>query len=195
MMFCGQCGNQAPDNYKFCPGCGTSLLSPEQVKSTPTNISPSSQTQPPTSSTDERETEYYRGEGELIVKRTEHRGAARKLGGIAFAPATLGLSYLAFGRDKTRKSKAEGTIVITNRAIYCAGNDYPFDRILSITKEGRFTKSIVLTFEKEVRAGGRAEGGIAGVGGMSIEMEIKTEDIDGLFRGLENAKMHNVKRK
>ena len=188
-MFCGQCGNQAPDNYKFCPGCGTSLLSSDQVKQTDNgNLSTSS-------STNEQEIEYYRGQGELILKRTEHRGAARKLGGLALAPATLGLSYLAFSRDKTRKSKAEGTIVITNKAIYCAGNDYPFDRILSITKEGRFTKSIVLTFEKEVGAGGRAEGGIAGVGGLSIEMEIKTDDIDGLFRGLENAKMHNVKRR
>lgn len=190
-MFCGQCGNQAPDNYKFCPACGAQLLTPNQT-SAPTNTMSN---QPQTQSNSEEEIEYYRGQGELVVKKTEHRGAGRKVAGLAFAPATLGLSYLAFGRDKTRKSKAEGTIVVTNKAIYCAGNDYPFDRILSITKEGRFHKSIVLTFEKEVGVGGRAEGGIAGVGGMSIEMEIKTEDVDGLFRGLEDAKLHKVRRK
>lgn len=193
-MFCGQCGNQTPDNYKFCPGCGASLLVAEQPRQVPptTNYSPPPMQSPPA---EEQETEYYRGQGELIVKRTEHRGAGRKLAGLGLGAATFGVGYLVVGKDKTRKSKAEGTIVITNKAIYCAGNDYPFDRILSITKEGRFTKSIVLTFEKEVGAGGRAAGSFAGTGGMSIEMEIKTDDIDGLFRGLENAKMHNIKQK
>lgn len=152
------------------------------------------QTQPQ----EEEEIEYYSGHGKLIVKRTEHRGAGRKYAAAYFGG---GLGYLAFGRDKTRKSEAEGTIVITNKALYCAGNDYPFDRILSITKEKRrsivnptkTSQSIVLTFEKDVGAGGRADGGIAGVGGMSIEIELITEDIDGLFQGLERAKLHKVK--
>jgi len=38
----------------------------------------------------------------------------------------------------------------------------------------------------------RAEGGIAGVGGLSVEMELKTNDIDGLFRSLEQARKSNV---
>lgn len=29
-MFCNQCGTQTPDNYKFCPACGTILLSDEE---------------------------------------------------------------------------------------------------------------------------------------------------------------------
>jgi hypothetical protein len=139
---------------------------------------------------EEVETAFFRGEGELIVKRTEHRGAGRKV--VSFL-AGGPLGYVVFGRDKTRKSQAKGSLVVTNKAIYCAGNDYPFDRILSITKQGTISKSIVLTFEKDVGAGGRAEGGFIGVGGLSVEVELKTKDIDGLFRALEQAKMSKVK--
>ena len=133
---------------------------------------------------------FFKGEGELIVKRTEHRGAGRKtVSFLAGGP----IGYLVFGRDKTRKSKVKGTLVVTNKAVYCAGNDYPFDRILSITKQGTISKSVVLTFEKDVGVGGRAEGGIGGIGGMSVEVEIKTKDIDALFEGLEKAKMSKIK--
>lgn len=139
---------------------------------------------------DEEEISFYSGEGELIVRRTEHRGMGRKvMSAVALGP----VGYVLFGRDKTRKSKAKGTIAVTNKAIYCAGNDYPFDRILSITKQGKISKSIVITFEKDFAAGGRAEGGIFGVGGISVEVELKTKDIDGLFKGLERAKMSKIK--
>ena len=137
---------------------------------------------------EEKEVEYYRGEGTLILKKTEHRGAARKSISLLGGP----IGYALVGKDKTRKTKAEGTLVITNKAIYCAGNDYPFDRILSITKGGRISKSIDITFEQGVHAGGRAEGAREGTGGLSIEMEIKTKDLDGVFKGLENAKMHKL---
>jgi hypothetical protein len=46
---------------------------------------------------------------------------------------------------------------------------------------------------EEIGAGGRAEGGFIGVGGLSVEVELKTKDIDGLFRALEQAKMSKVK--
>ena len=131
---------------------------------------------------------YYRGEGELIVKKTEHRGAARKV--VSFL-AGGPIGYVVFGRDKTMKTKAKGTLVVTNKAIYCAGNDYPFDRILSITKKGRIRKSIELIFEKDVQAGGRDQG-IHG-GKYTIEIELKTDDIDGLFRALEEAKMSHLR--
>jgi hypothetical protein len=137
---------------------------------------------------DEKERAFFKGEGELIVKRTEHRGAGRKVASfLAGGP----LGYIAFGRDKTKKSKAKGTLVVTDRAIYCAGNDYPFDRILSITKQGRVRKSIMLTFEKSVEAGGRS-GGLES-GKYSIEVELKTDQIDELFRALEQAKMSGIK--
>lgn len=178
MPFCSSCGASLPEGVRFCPSCGVAIQSQ--------TIPP-----PPTSQlTQEEERAFFKGEGELIVKRTEHRGAGRKM--VSFL-AGGPIGYVAFGRDKTRKSKAEGTLVVTNKAIYCAGNDYPFDRILSITKQGTISKSIVLTFEKEVGAGGRSEGGFVGVGGLSVEVELKTKDIDGLFRGLENAKMAGIR--
>ena len=65
----------------------------------------------------EQEIEDYRGEGELIIKRTEHRGAARKVMGIAEGLPTLSIGYLIIGKDKTRKYKAEGLLMVTNKAI------------------------------------------------------------------------------
>lgn len=177
MVFCGNCGASVQEGTKFCPNCGKLM----QPGGSSTQVSQESE---------DVERAFFKGEGELVVKRTEHRGAGRKMASfLAGGP----IGYVAFGRDKTRKSKAEGSLVVTNKAIYCAGNDYPFDRILSITKQGTISKSIVLTFEKDVAAGGRAEGGFSGIGGMSVEVELKTKDIDGLFRGLEQAKMSKVK--
>lgn len=183
MPYCSNCGSQTLEGAKFCPNCGTTQhITQQTVVQTATS--------PGVIPATHEEKAYFKGEGELIVKRTEHRGAGRKLASLAFAGP---VGYVLFGGDKTKKSKAKGTLVVTNEAIYCAGNDYPFDRIISITKQGTISKSIVLTFEKDVQAGGRAEGGILGVGGMSIEVELKTNDIDALFRGLERAKMAGIK--
>jgi hypothetical protein len=178
MPFCSNCGTQVAEGTKFCPKCGTPI---QQV--------PTSTQQPVPPAGETIEKAYFRGEGELVVKRTEHRGAARKaVSFLAGGP----VGYVVFGRDKTAKTTAKGTLVVTNKAIYCAGNKYPFDRILSITKQGTISKSIVLTFEKDVSAGGRAEGGIMGVGGLSVEVELKTKDIDALFQALEQARMESV---
>jgi hypothetical protein len=174
MPFCSNCGKEIEPTAKFCANCAA----PIGGSSSPT-IAPT-----PTGA---EEKSYFKGEGELIVKRTKHKGAGAKVASwLVLGP----VGYIAFGRDKTRKSKAEGTLVITNKAIYCAGNDYPFDKILSITKEGRISKSLALTFE---RGEGGGEQGGALAAGMTVEMEIKTKDIDALMRGLEQAKMANVK--
>jgi hypothetical protein len=153
LPFCNNCGTQLQNQTKFCPNCGASQQAyPQQPpQPTPAQI---------TSVSESVETAYFKGEGELIVTKTEHRGAGRKVASLALGP----VGYLAFGRDKNKKSKAKGTLVVTNEAIYCAGNDYPFDRIISITKQGTISKSVVLTFEKDVQVGGRAEGGALGVG-------------------------------
>jgi hypothetical protein len=208
MTFCSNCGSQVQPNVKFCSNCGTSMATPDvstlgvQVATMPSQTSyqpqatvaqpnyPLTSVPSPVQASPTKETSYFKGEGKLIVKKTEHRGGGRKA--VAFL-AGGPIGYAAFGRDKTRKTEAEGTLVVTNRAIYCAGNDYPFDRILSITRKGK--KEIELTFEHGVQAGGRSEGGALGVGGMSVEIEIKMkerEDCDALFKGLEQAKMSNV---
>ena len=183
-MFCVNCGKQIPDDGKFCQSCGAQVnsTSGSQVNATKIEIN----TAPPNAPepVEIPEIEYYRGEGELIVKRTEHRGGSRKAASL-LAGGVIG--YVAFGRDKTKKSKAKGTLVITNKAVYCAGNDYPFTAILSITKQGRMSKSILITldaaFDQTVDANVR---------GLSVELELKTKDMDGLFQGLENAKMGHI---
>lgn len=67
-----------------------------------------------------------------------HRDAARKVMGVAAGLAAFGVGCVIIGKDRTRKSRADGLIVITYKAIYVAGNDYPFDRIISLTKQGPF---------------------------------------------------------
>ena len=173
MPFCPNCGKEIASTTKFCANCGATVGA---------STLPS-----PVPAIGAEEKAYFKGEGELIVKRTKHKGAGAKAASLL----VLGpVGYVAFGRDKTSKSKAEGTLVITNKAIYCAGNDYPFDKILSITKEGRISKSLVLNFEKG--EGGGESGGLLAPG-MTVEMEIKTKDIDGLMRCLEQAKMANIR--
>jgi len=126
----------------------------------------------------EKEKAFYKGEGELIIKKREHRGAGRKVASwLAGGP----IGYVLIGRDKKMKSKAKGALVVTDKAIYCAGNAYSYDKILSLTKKGTISKSIVLTFEKA------AEGER-----FDIEAELKSKDIGGLFQALENARMSEV---
>ena len=182
MVFCSGCGTQLQPNVRFCSGCGSPVGAPGTQPIPPQTPAAAPPAEP-------KETAYFKGAGELVVKRTEHKGTVTKAGALLFAAPTLGLSYLAFGRDKHRKSKAEGTLVVSNKAIYCAGNDYPFDKILSITRDGK--KTILLTFEKELRD---SKGNLIG-STESIEIELKMkakDDCDTLFRALEQAKMLNV---
>lgn len=69
-----------------------------------------------------------------------------------------------------------------------ARNDYPFDRIIiNLTKQGSISKSIVMTFERDVQAGGRDASSVAGTRRLSREAEIKIKDIAHLFMELEEA--------
>ena len=202
-MFCGDCGKKNTGKSKFCSGCGTKLVAPE-------NESPKQHAKKLTSARDDlvekvetmqaeesihkleegKEKVYYRGEGELLVRTTKHHGAGRK---VASFIAGAGVGYLVAGRDSKRTTKSQGTIVVTNKAIYCAGNKFEFDNILAMTIKGTFQKKIHLTLDKSVGAGGRGEGDkIAGGNRISVEIEISTNDINGLFKGLENARMSGV---
>lgn len=171
MPFCGNCGASIEEGLKFCPSCGRPVAGPA-----PAAVAPA-----PT----EEERAFFKGEGELVIKRTKHHGAGRKMASwLALGP----VGYVAFGRDKTKKGKAQGSLVVTNKALYCAGNEYPFDKIVGLTKEGTIHKSVMITFEKSF-----SEPGTAGVGGVSYEVELKTRNIDELFRALEQARLSKVK--
>ena len=194
-MFCGKCGNKNPDENKFCAGCGTSLQtiqdSVEETRNEIVEKVETLQNEEKLKNLEEaKEKVYYRGEGELIVRTTKHHGTGRK---VASFVAGAGVGYLIAGRDSKRTTKSKGSIVVTNQSIYCAGNKFEFDKILAMSVKGTPQKKIHLTLDKSVSAGGRGEGDkVSGGGRISVEIEIKTDDIDGLFKGLENARMSGV---
>ena len=182
-MFCGKCGTQVPDENKFCSNCGSPMGAQQ-----PANSPPQPQVSAQPQGDPSKEKVFYKGEGELLVRTTKHHGMGRKAASFIVGG---GVGYLIAGRDSKRTSKAKGTIVVTNRAIYCAGNDYPFDEILALSIKGTLQKKIHLTLDKDVGAGGRGKG-LGGGDRISVEIEISTDDINGLFKGLEQAKMSNV---
>ena len=202
-MFCSGCGKKNAVKAKFCSGCGGKLVtaedeSPQQHKkeleSTRDDLVEKVKTMQAEDTIHKleegKEKVYYRGEGELLVRTTKHHGAGRK---VASFVAGAGVGYLIAGRDSKRTTKAKGSIVVTNKAVYCAGNKFEFDNILAMTKKGTFQKKIHLTLDKSVGAGGRGEGDkIAGGNRISVEIEISTNDINGLFKGLENARMSGI---
>ena len=196
-MFCGKCGNKNPDENKFCAGCGAPMQvtqGQDELKSTRNELVEKVETlqaeEKITQLESGKEKVYYRGEGELLIRTTKHHGNARKAASFI---AGAGVGYLIAGRDSKRTTKAKGSIVVTNKAIYCAGNKFEFDQILAMSIKGTLQKKIHLTLDKSVGAGGRGEGDkLAGGNRISVEIEIKTDDIDGLFKGLENARMSGV---
>jgi len=134
---------------------------------------------------EEQEEIFYAGSGKLQVLRVRHHGLGRKVASwLVLGP----IGYVLIGRDKKSKTTAEGRLVITNKRIICAGNEYPFDKILAITKKGKLRKSILLTFEK----GDVEERGSGVSGGITVEVEIKTPDIDHVFKALEKAKLSSL---
>ena len=199
-MFCSGCGNKNAAKAKFCSGCGGKLVAAEEktpkklkkeLKSTRDELVEKVETMQAEESIHKlqegKEKVYYRGEGELLVRTTKHHGTGRK---VASFIAGGGVGYLIAGRDSKRTTKSQGTIVVTNKAIYCAGNKFEFDNILAMTKKGTFQKKIHLTLDKTMATGG--EGGALSGNRISVEIEIQTDDIDGLFKGLENARMSGV---
>ena len=199
-MFCNGCGKNNAAKAKFCSGCGGKLVAAEEespkklrkeLKSTRDDLVEKVETMQAEESIHKlqegKEKVYYRGEGELLVRTTKHHGTGRK---VASFVAGAGVGYLIAGRDSKKTTKSKGTIVVTNKAVYCAGNKFEFDNILAMTKKGTFQKKIHLTLDKTMATGG--EGGALSGNRVSVEIEIQTDDIDGLFKGLENARMSGV---
>lgn len=171
---CNACESPNDIEARFCSKCGNKLSVVEDV----TEIALSSSPPKPIleSYNAEREKAYFRSEVEVLVKKTEHRGAGRKVASwLAAGP----IGYVALGRDKTGKTKAKGTLVVTEKAIYCAGNVYPYDVVLAFTRK---RKAILLLFEKSFNDQR-----------FSVTLELKTKEIDDLFKALETARMSHIK--
>jgi hypothetical protein len=168
--FCSSCKSPNDLEARFCSNCGNKLYAEE----------PSPEIPPPKPLSEsynaEQEKAFFKSKGEIIVRRTEHRGAGRKIASWLVAGP---IGYVALGRDKTRKTKVEGTLVVTDKAIYCAGNVYPYDMVLALTRK---RKSILLLFEKSFDEQS-----------FSVTLELKTENSEELFRALEMARMSKIK--
>lgn len=164
MFLCLRCGIQLAEEFAFCGKCGAYIAGiPTQVEDKP----------------------YFSSEGELFVKRAKHKGKGTKTIPRIFRGflGYLTKEKIRKGRKANlRKRKVKGRLVVTNKALYCAGNDYPFDKILSITKQGRRRKSISLHFDNTMAAEEFA-------GDYTVEMTLKTDDIDSLFNALEQVKL------
>ena len=172
-MFCVHCGYKMDNDHKFCPSCGKPTTKSDSDVITDNTGKPMNAETPKI-----EEKMYFEGSGEIVIKKIEHRGGGRKVASwLAGGP----IGYLAFGRDKTQKSKAKGRLVVTQKSIYCAGNEYQFSKILSLARIGTMHKSVLVNFENDV-SGERYD----------IKLEIKTKEMDRLFAALESARMSKI---
>lgn len=171
MKYCPACGTPNQDSAKFCVACG-GQLSDLTVSSNTSQVA--------VEQTKVQESVYFKGEGTLIIRKTMQNGTTAK----ATSSVLGSVSSLAFGRDKKSTMKAEGELIVTNKAIYCAGNVYAFDRLISLTRDGRKAVAIELEYD-----------GSRGGGNISIEAELRMnskESCDELFRGLEHARTSHL---
>ncbi|MGC8506598.1 MAG: zinc-ribbon domain-containing protein [Thermoplasmata archaeon] len=175
MKYCPNCGAPNEDAAKFCVGCGSPLgapVGPTAPAGIPSAGIPQAQTQ---------EQVFFKGEGTLIIRKTRERSGAAKAAGAMLGP----IGWVALSGKKKIKTKAEGELIVTNKAIYCAGNAYPFDQLLSLTRHG--SKVVEIEFEADVGPGGG--------GGVAIEAELKMdseESCNELFQGLQHARTSHL---
>jgi len=178
MPFCPKCGFEMSEALNFCPKCGYSFKGSAQPSiTTPTEL---------------QETAFYKGEANMIVKTIKQQGVVTKVGVFVF---TGPLGYLIWGRDKKKKVKGIGSLIVTNKAIYFAGREYPFERIGSIVRQG---DSILV--EVDVSKGSSFGSGWTdivrtGITGESctVELEIKTNDVNNVFNAFEQARLSKIK--
>jgi hypothetical protein len=124
---------------------------------------------------EQKEKIIYKENGEVIVKRVEHKGTGRKIASWLLAGP---IGYVAIGRDKTRKRNVKGVLTVTNKAIYCSVNVYPFDQIVAITKE---RNKLLLILDKTMSGTH-----------FTVTLYIRTKHLDKLFHALENARTSHL---
>lgn len=176
MVFCNNCGKAVLEGAKFCSYCGK----PIEIAGTE-------------SDSVHRESIFYRGNGTLVVKKTNTKSAAKKAANLLSLGSNGQAGYVLFSSDKNMKTNASGELIVTNRAIYCAGKDFPFDRLVSMTRRGK--KAVGLTLERSFTQVGQTDKMLFGMGGLSIEAEIRVDSRDAcdeLFGGLQKAKTSHL---
>ena len=166
---CPNCNAINDLDNTFCSKCGNKLVVYE-YSAKPVNIyeiNPAVEQQ--------KEKIIYKENGEVIVKRVEHKGTGRKIASWLLAGP---IGYVAIGRDKTRKRNVKGVLTVTNKAIYCSVNVYPFDQIVAITKE---RNKLLLILDKT----------LSGTH-FTVTLYIRTKHLDRLFHELENARTSHL---
>ena len=166
---CPNCNAVNDLDDTFCSKCGNKLVVYE-YSAKPVNIyeiNPEVEQQ--------KEKIIYKENGEVIVKRVEHKGTGRKIASWLLAGP---IGYVAIGRDKTRKRNVKGVLTVTNKAIYCSVNVYPFDQIVAITKE---RNKLLLILDKTMSGTH-----------FTVTLYIRTKHIDRLFQALENARTSHL---
>lgn len=100
-MYCVNCGVQIDEGHKFCPECGTPAAAP----AAPPPAAPIVDTtgrRVDAEAPEITEKMYFEGDGELVIKRVEHRGAGRKIASwLAGGP----VGYLALGATRRRRQR------------------------------------------------------------------------------------------
>jgi len=177
MPFCPNCGFEILETLNFCPKCGHSLRG-----STQPSVAKSMELQ---------ETAFYRGEGSMVVKTITQQGVVTKVGVLLF---TGPLGYLIWGRDKKKKVTGTGSLIVTNKSIYFAGRDYPFERIGSIVKQGNSILVEVNVSKNSAYGSGWIDVVRTGITGESVtvELEIRTSDVNNVFNALEQARFSKI---
>ncbi len=177
--FCSGCHSRLESSARFCGACGKPILHDKhKFSSVSSGKDASSQARTPEGG------ELFRGEGAVVIKRTQVHSAKRKIASlVAGGPA----GYLFFGRDETRKSKAEGPLVVTKTSINCAGNDYPIDQVLKATKRPR-SPLVTLALGEDYGSVGPDRMIGPGPGGTRVEALLRARDADALFSAIEEAR-------
>lgn len=175
LVFCSNCGSQVADESKFCSGCGRTVGAP--------NTTPA-QT-PPTSEGKEAVLQRRRRTHNPNNQASWSRAQGCKL--ALWRPNWICRDWQRFQENHQGKRNSGGD---WKGNLLCR-KPISFWQNFTTTIIGTFQKKIHVTLDKDVGAGGRGKG-ISDSDRISVEIEITTDDIEGLFKGLEAARMSNV---
>ena len=168
---CTSCNHPNDIDSQFCSRCGKQLVKYEIDTTKPVNVIEIEGS----SSIEKKEKVFFKEKGELVLKRVEHRGSGRKVAGWLVAGP---IGYVLIGRDKTKKHKIAGMLTITDKAIYCLGNVYPYDHIGVISREN---KSLILILDKQLDDDH-----------FSVTLYLKTDNLKKLSAALESARTSHL---
>jgi hypothetical protein len=146
---------QLTNDVRRCPKCGSSL----------------------TGKTEDQEHIFYSGEGTLTVFQTKHKSTGTKVASF-LAGGVIG--YALFGMDDKNQVRTSGRLLVTNKSIYCAGNEYPLNTVLNIAKKDD-TSAIL-----------QVNSSLTSSQSHTVEFLLSTDDMDEFLEAVEAARLSKV---